>query len=82
MDRREKVEARARRKKRVRVKVQGTASKPRLCVFKSLKQIYAQLIDDTDSKVITGASTLSKEVKRCKIWRKCGIGKESGSAYR
>ncbi len=63
MDRREKVEARERRKKRVRVKVQGTAGKPRLCVFKSLKQIYAQLIDDTDSKVITGASTLTKEVK-------------------
>jgi large subunit ribosomal protein L18 len=63
MDRREKVEARKRRRKRVRVKVFGTAGKPRLCVFKSLKQIYAQLIDDTGSKVITGASTLTKEIK-------------------
>ena len=37
---------RAIRQKRVRTKVQGTSMRPRLCVFKSLNNIYAQLIDD------------------------------------
>lgn len=63
MDRKEKVQARERRRKRVRIKVTGTIQKPRLCVFKSLKQMYAQLIDDTQRKVITGVSTLTLEVK-------------------
>jgi large subunit ribosomal protein L18 len=63
MQRKEKVEARARRKTRIRVKVAGTPEKPRLCVYKSLKQMYAQLVDDTQDKVLTGASTLNQEVK-------------------
>jgi large subunit ribosomal protein L18 len=63
MDRKQKVEARMRRKKRIRKKISGAADKPRLCVYKGLKEIYVQLIDDSASKVITGASTLSKEVK-------------------
>jgi large subunit ribosomal protein L18 len=63
MDRRKKVEARSRRKKRIRKKISGVEAKPRLCVYKSLKEIYVQLIDDSSNKVITGASTLSKEVK-------------------
>jgi large subunit ribosomal protein L18 len=63
MDRREKVEARERRKKRIRKKINGTKDKPRLCVYKSLKEIYAQLVDDSADKVITGASSLSKELK-------------------
>ncbi len=63
MDRRRKVEARSRRKKRIRKKISGVATKPRLCVYKSLKEIYVQLIDDSANKVMTGASTLSKEVK-------------------
>jgi large subunit ribosomal protein L18 len=63
MDRRKKVEARERRKRRIRKKISGAAEKPRLCVYKSLKEIYAQLIDDGGNKVITGASTLSKEIR-------------------
>ena len=63
MDRREKVESRLRRKKRIRKKVSGTAEKPRLCVFKSLKNMYAQIVDDSTGKVITGASTLTSNVK-------------------
>lgn len=63
MDRREKVEAREKRKRRIRKKIFGTKDKPRLCVYKSLKEIYAQLIDDSEGKVITGVSTLSKEIK-------------------
>lgn len=64
MDRKEKAIARLRRKKRVRRKIAGTPERPRLCVYKSLKQIYAQLIDDTTDRVITGVSTLNMEVKR------------------
>jgi len=63
MDRREKVAARSRRKKRIRKTIFGTKDKPRLCVYKSLKEIYAQIINDTDGKVITGVSTLNKEIK-------------------
>ena len=62
MQRKDKVEARERRKRRIRKKVQGTKSKPRLTVFKSIRQIYAQLVDDTEQRVITGTSTLNKEV--------------------
>lgn len=51
------------RQKRVRTKVQGTSMRPRLCVFKSLTNIYAQLIDDENQTTICSASTLDKEVK-------------------
>ena len=47
----------------MRKKIQGTQDKPRLCVYKSLKQIYAQLVDDSEGKVVTGISTLNKEVQ-------------------
>jgi len=63
MEKREKVKARIRRKKRIRKKIQGTSGKPRLCVYKSLKHIYAQVIDDTKGIVITGVSSLNKEIK-------------------
>jgi len=53
---------RAKKRKRVRKKVIGTAAKPRLCVFRSLKYTYAQLISDDDSKVIASASTKTLEV--------------------
>ena len=44
-------------------KIQGTKERPRLCVYRSVAQIYAQLIDDAEGKVITGISTLNKDVK-------------------
>jgi large subunit ribosomal protein L18 len=62
MDRKEKIEARLKRKKRIRKKVTGTAGRPRLCVFKSLKNTYVQIVDDASGKVITGVSTLSADV--------------------
>lgn len=48
---------------RVRKKVSGTASLPRLCVFRSLKNIYAQIIDDEAGKTLVSASTLDAELK-------------------
>lgn len=52
-----------RRRKRIRQKISGTGNRPRLSVFRSLKHIYAQLIDDELGVTITEASTLSPELK-------------------
>ncbi len=51
------------RHKRVRRKVSGSSSRPRLSVYRSLSQIYAQVIDDSQGITITSASTLDPEVK-------------------
>ncbi|MFH1624882.1 MAG: 50S ribosomal protein L18 [Pseudomonadota bacterium] len=55
--------ARLRRKKRIRKKIMGTSERPRLCVFRSAKHIYAQVIDDTTGETLASASTLTKEIK-------------------
>ena len=52
---------RIKRHKRVRGKIFGTAQKPRLCVFRSLKNIQAQIIDDESGKTLASASSLGKE---------------------
>jgi large subunit ribosomal protein L18 len=49
--------ARVRRHRRVRKRVVGTAGRPRLCVFRSNKHIYAQVIDDTAGVTLAAAST-------------------------
>ncbi len=51
------------RHKRVRRKVNGTEQKPRLSVYRSLSQIYAQIIDDSKGVTIASASTIDPEVK-------------------
>jgi len=53
-----------RRQRRVRKKIRGTDTRPRLCVYKSLKQIYGQIIDDVAGRTILGASSLNPEVKK------------------
>lgn len=58
-----KILARLKRKMRVRKKVKGTTERPRLCVNKTLKHIYAQLIDDTQGKTLVAVSTVMKDVK-------------------
>ena len=55
--------ARLRRKKRVRSRIEGTAERPRLNVFRSLTHIYAQAIVDTTGETLASASTLSPELK-------------------
>ena len=52
-----------RRRKRVRQKISGTGTRPRLAVFRSLKHIYAQLINDELGVTVAQASTLSPELK-------------------
>ncbi|MWV47437.1 50S ribosomal protein L18 [Paenibacillus sp. HJL G12] len=58
----DKNKARVRRHLRVRKKIQGTAARPRLNVFRSSKHIYAQLIDDVAGVTIVSASTVDKEL--------------------
>lgn len=57
-----KAKQRRQRKLRVRKKIQGTAERPRLTVFKSNKNIYLQVIDDTVGNTLLSASTLEKEL--------------------
>lgn len=52
---------RLKRKVRIRKKLSGTTERPRLCVFRSAKHIYAQIIDDTSGKTLAAASTLDKD---------------------
>ncbi len=56
-------QARLRRHKRVRRKISGTASRPRLNVFRSLHHIYAQVIDDEQGHTLASASTLDRGIR-------------------
>jgi large subunit ribosomal protein L18 len=57
-------ESRLKRKARIRRKLSGTSERPRLTVYKSLKHIYAQLVDDASGRTLAFASSLSKELKK------------------
>ncbi len=61
MDLRKK--ARLRRKRSIRKRVLGSGQRPRLCVFRSSKHIYAQVVDDSSGYTLAAASTMEKEVK-------------------
>lgn len=68
---------RTRRHIRVRRKISGTAERPRLCVYRSNTNLYAQVIDDVAGKTLVSASTLDKEVKTKKSNKEAA--KEIGS---
>ncbi|MCL5010865.1 MAG: 50S ribosomal protein L18 [Patescibacteria group bacterium] len=69
-----KQEQRDRRHKRVRAKVKGTSSVPRLCVFRSNRHIYGQLIDDAKNKVIVEAMDAGLKAKG-KVAKASSVGK-------
>jgi len=50
--------------RRVRVKVSGTAERPRLCVFRSSTHLYAQVIDDAAGRTLVAASSVDKEMRK------------------
>ena len=58
-----KILRRKRRQSRIRKRVFGTKSRPRLSVFRSLKNIYCQLINDEEGKTIVSASSFSEDIK-------------------
>ncbi len=59
----QKVTSREKRKARIRRKVSGTAARPRLTVYKSLKHMYAQLVDDVAGQTLVSVCTASKALK-------------------
>ena len=59
----ERRDSRKKRQVRVRRKVMGSPDRPRLCVFRSAKHIYAQLVVDSTGSTIIAASTLSPEIR-------------------
>ncbi|MBX9685568.1 MAG: 50S ribosomal protein L18 [Candidatus Obscuribacterales bacterium] len=70
-------EARRKRHMRIRQRIQGTAERPRLCVYRSNKHIYAQIIDDVSGNTLVSASTLDEESKAEKTWD-CDAAKAVG----
>jgi large subunit ribosomal protein L18 len=59
----QKTTSREKRKARIRRKVAGTAARPRLTVYKSLKHMYAQLVDDVAGQTLVSVSTTQKTLK-------------------
>ena len=75
----EKQIKRQRRHRRVRAKISGTIKVPRLCIFRSNKYIYAQLIDDEKNKVLISASDIkSKSIANKKTGKKIDSAKAAG----
>jgi large subunit ribosomal protein L18 len=58
-----RTKARLKRKKRIRKSLVGTSSRPRLCVFRSARHIYAQVIDDSSGQTLAAASSREKVVQ-------------------
>ncbi|MBC8417591.1 MAG: 50S ribosomal protein L18 [Desulfobacteraceae bacterium] len=67
-----RTEKRLRRRSRVRRKIKGNPERPRLCVFRSAKNIYAQIIDDSVGRTLAEASSSSKDLRS-------KIGKDGGN---
>ncbi|MGI6722330.1 MAG: 50S ribosomal protein L18 [Anaerovoracaceae bacterium] len=63
MAKKTRAESRISRHKRVRKELQGTPERPRMCVFRSNKNISAQIIDDVNGNTLVAASSLDKELK-------------------
>jgi len=55
---------RVKRSDRIRNKISGTPDRPRLCIYRSLSNIYAQLIDDVSGKTLLSISSLNKDIKQ------------------
>lgn len=71
-----KLERRTRIKHRIRKIVSGTATKPRLSVFRSNKEIYAQLVDDVNGVTIASVSSRDKDIKATsKVEAATAVGK-------
>ena len=59
-----KAQKRLRRRRRVRAKIQGTAQRPRLSVFRSNRGVFAQLIDDTNGRTVASVSWIEPELRK------------------
>ena len=75
--------ARIKRRQRIRKRVKGTSGRPRLCVFRSAKHIYAQIIDDTSGLTLVSASSTEADIRKqdtfeSKVAMATFIGKQVG----
>jgi large subunit ribosomal protein L18 len=77
---RSKIEAKAKRRERVRKTIVGTAERPRLSLFRSLKHLTGQLIDDSSGRTLLGLSTVAKDHKKIKAGNVKGA-KQFGLAF-
>jgi large subunit ribosomal protein L18 len=73
-----KSKAKARRRHRIRKKVSGTAERPRLAVYRGLRNIEAQIIDDASGRSLTGLSTRSARLRETKFESRVAQGREVG----
>ncbi len=71
-----KVNRRAKIKRRIRKKITGTSAMPRLSVFRSNKQMYAQIIDDSTGLTLVSASSYKSKAKGNKVEQAALVGKE------
>ena len=77
----DKNKLRLKRRKRIRGKISGTAERPRLSIFRSNKNIYAQLIDDVAGVTLASASTLDENVSDAtKVEQAAAVGKAIAEA--
>ncbi len=77
----QKFTAREKRKARIRKKISGTAERPRLTVYKSLKHTYAQVVDDTSGKTLAFVGTNSKVIRdQVKEDKKADAAQKVGAA--
>ena len=74
-----RIVGRERRKLRIRRKIGGTPTRPRLSVFRSARHIYAQVIDDEGGQTLAHASTLSKDLKGSEVASKTDAAKHVGT---
>ena len=75
--------ARIKRRQRIRKRVKGTSGRPRLCVFRSAKHIYAQIIDDSSGLTLVSASSTEADIRKqdtfeSKVAMATFIGKQVG----
>ena len=74
-----RVSARLRRKRRIRKKISGSGDRPRLCVFRSSRHVYAQIVDDSQGRTLAAASSLSQEIReKLKGLKKTEAAREVG----
>lgn len=67
---------------RIRKKISGSSERPRLCVHRSLNNFYAQIVDDSQRKVLFGMSTLNKAMKdKLKAGGNIGAATQLGEAF-
>lgn len=70
--------ARERRKRRIRKSLSGSAVRPRLCVYRSLRHIYAQIVDDQSGATLVAASTMDPALRKAKAKDTVDVAKQVG----